>query len=98
MDRATASILAVGVSSTLTWPTILSNLSLSFILENIMFKNISAFILINCAMYLFGSFYSTTFNIDQWSEICRFVVVLCSMACFVCYLLIKLFSDNKSEE
>lgn len=63
-----------------------------------MFKNISAFIMINFAMYLFGSFYSITFDIGQWSELCRFVIVLCSMACFICYLLIKLFSDNISEK
>lgn len=68
MDRATASILAVGVSSTLTCPTKKSVLLLSLLfLDYKMFKIFLVFILITCIMYLFGSFYYATFDIKYWS-------------------------------
>lgn len=62
-----------------------------------MFKIISVFISITFIMYLFGSFYHTTFDIKYWTQESRSTLLILDGILFIGYIIVNFLEGNYSK-
>lgn len=62
-----------------------------------MLKTFLVFISITYIMYLFGSFYYSTFDIKYWSPEGKFSLLSLDGLCSLCYILINYLDGNYSK-